>query len=465
MAEEGAMGSEFPVFKSEGGAFDRAKFDGSIQNIENSNISREEIDAIKAADSASEAAKIFYNQSFDKNVRNIDPALDSKSIYYKEADSNEQLDKNDIQNRIDKGEEIDGKEIFEMSKNSAMNKVENAKILKNGKAIEIIENIGPKDIKNLSTFDTIKNEFDGKTSDDKLKFEPLLDSFFQLLDTISDKANRNTEADSLLYTEENSAIVSALSKILESEGFTNESIVLMSKRYEENINKLIEKYNDKKVEPVGINPEGEKGIEIKATQPEGKIESVGLEERKEEPKKESIISEIPENKNTETVASVSPIEATQQKTIEIKLEEKSEPSAPKSNLNTGTEKLEEKSTQPLNKSELDMNSVERAQEEILSLLGIKKSSESTSINPPEIPSAVEGGRSEVSSAQDAILQSLGISKMTASPISNTIESTLSPVREVTETAVAEKKSEIIGKIAETSSGISPIKETTYFLSY
>ena len=56
----GETGSEFPVFKTEGGAFDRAKFNADIQSSMGANINAETANALKEADSAGKAAKIFY---------------------------------------------------------------------------------------------------------------------------------------------------------------------------------------------------------------------------------------------------------------------------------------------------------------------------------------------------------------------------------------------------------------------
>ena len=214
--ETGTTGSEFPVFKSEGGAFDRAKLQSTIRAGAGSTISKETFAAMEAADSVSSAAKTFYDDIFDKTLKELDPALDPNSIFYKEAYDDSGSDRGEISRKIDKGEAVDGKEIFEMAKGSASNKIENVKVLKTGKPTEIIENIGYGDIEKFEAFEEIKNDFNKKVTDDKFKFEPLADKFLDILSYFNSKTPLDARTAGLLYTPENNAIISAISKILEA---------------------------------------------------------------------------------------------------------------------------------------------------------------------------------------------------------------------------------------------------------
>ena len=256
--------SEFPVFKSEGGAFDRAKFNSTIRAGAGQTISPETFESMKAADSASAAAKIFYEDSFNKNIKELDPGLDPKSIFYREAYDESGADRMDIVERIDKGEAIDGKEIFEMSKSSAANKVENAKVLKTGKATEIIENIGYRDIKDFEAFEDVRDEFNEKVKDENLKFDVLASKFLNILSYFNDERPMDAKTISTLYSPENNAIISAISKVLEAEGFNSESVLNMSKRYDDNLAKLIEKSKGGSVEGIKTETE-EKKTETPAT--------------------------------------------------------------------------------------------------------------------------------------------------------------------------------------------------------
>ncbi len=276
--ETGTTGSGFPVFKSEGGAFDRAKLQSTIRAGAGSTISKETFAAMEAADSVSSAAKTFYDDIFDKTLKELDPALDPNSIFYKKAYDDSGSDRGEISRKIDKGEAVDGKEIFEMAKGSASNKIENVKVLKTGKPTEIIENIGYRDIEKFEAFEEIKNDFNKKVTDDKFKFEPLADKFLDILSYFNSKTPLDARTAGLLYTPENNAIISAISKILEAKGFNSEAVLNMSKRYDENINKLIEKSKSGTVEDIRSMLPGGTG----ATGPTGTTTETKLEEKKTE---------------------------------------------------------------------------------------------------------------------------------------------------------------------------------------
>jgi hypothetical protein len=274
---QGSTGSGFPVFKSVEGAFDRAKFHKTISSGAGSIITPETFDAMKAADSAGQAAKLFYAISFNKNLRELDPEFRSDLVFYRLAYSEDKVDKNLISEDIDEGKSVDGKDIFEMSKRSAKQKYNNAKILKEGNVTQIIENIGSiSEIEGFESYDSVKDEFDSKIKDEKLKFDVLSDKFLDILGYFNQEgASVNAK---MLYTPENNAMISAFAKILEGEGFNSASVLEMSKRYDDNIKKLIESKEGKKAEDV-IKDAAQ---EAKKEEAKTKTEETKIEEKKSE---------------------------------------------------------------------------------------------------------------------------------------------------------------------------------------
>jgi len=282
--ETGTQGSEFPIFKSGEGAFDRAKFkeQESAMITPTGQLTGKEVDEDlrkkkKSADDVIKEANTFYNESFEKNLKALDPAYDPKLIYYAEAYSGDSSDRNSIKRKIDDGEALDGKEIFEMSKGSAQNKIGNAQKLKTGSVTQIVENLGLRNIKEYEKYDSVKEEFDSKVKDDKLKFEPLLDKFLGILSYFNGDGGPMTEQKSkILYTPENNAIISAFAKILEAEGFNSESVLAMAKRYDENIGKLIDKSKGESIESMKMTKEGDVAA---STGPTGTVSETKLEEK------------------------------------------------------------------------------------------------------------------------------------------------------------------------------------------
>jgi len=279
----GETGSEFPVFKTEGGAFDRAKFYADLQSSMGTNINPETADALKEANSVGDAAKKFFKGSFDQNIKALDPAYDPNSIFYKEARSFSGLYQKSIQNQIDKGEAVDGKEIFEMSKKSAEKKLANVAILKTGKVTEILENVGFDDFKNFDAYEDVKSDFDSKIKEDKFKFDSVLDGFWLLLDDFNSKESIPAQSLEYLSSPENNAMMSAIAKVLESEGFNSESVLAMSKRYDESLAKLVEIAEKGSVEGAKT-PTEEKKAE---TPPTAATEEQKIGEKKEETKGET----------------------------------------------------------------------------------------------------------------------------------------------------------------------------------
>lgn len=282
---QGAAGSEFPVFKSSEGAFDRAKYeeqdkarivsDGITARPTGKEIDEDLVKKKKSADQVIKEANKFYDDSFQKNVKGLDPAYDPSLIYYSEAYSDGGSNKNKIRRKLEKGETIDGKEIFEMSKQAAENKISNAQVLKDGRVTDIVENLGLKDVKQFDLFEDVKSDFDSKVKDEKIKFDPLLNKFAQVLDYFGVKDSfMASQYAPILYTPENMAIISALGKVLEAEGFTNESVTKMAKAYDDNIKKLIEKKEGKKAEDI-IKEAGEEAKK----EGEAKVEEQKLDEK------------------------------------------------------------------------------------------------------------------------------------------------------------------------------------------
>jgi len=281
--ETGTQGSEFPIFKSGEGAFDRAKFkEQESAMVSSGQLTGKEIDEDlkkkkKSADDVIKEANTFYNDSFEKNLKALDPAYDPKLIYYSEAYSGDYADRKDIKKKIDDGEAVDGKEIFEMSKGSAKNKIGNAQKLKTGSVTQIVENLGVKNIKEYEKYDQVKEEFDSKVKDEKLKFEPLLDKFLNIISYFNGEGGPMTDQKyKILFTPENNAIISAFAKILEGEGFGSESVLAMSKRYDDNLAKLIDKSKGGSIESMKMTKEGDV---VAATGPTGAATETKLAEK------------------------------------------------------------------------------------------------------------------------------------------------------------------------------------------
>lgn len=281
--ETGTQGSEFPIFKSGEGAFDRAKFkeQESAMITPTGQLTGKEVDEDlrkkkKSADDVIKEANAFYNDSFEKNLKALDPAYDPKLIYYSEAYSGDYTDRKDIKKKIDDGEAVDGKEIFEMSKGSAQNKIGNAQKLKTGTVTQIVENLGLRNIKEYEKYDSVKEEFDSKIKDDKLKFEPMLNKISSLLSFFNDDGPMAGQNHATLYTTENKAILAALAKILEGEGFNNDSIKKAAESYDKHMLNLIEKDKGGSIESMKMTKEGDV---VAATGPTGAATETKLAEK------------------------------------------------------------------------------------------------------------------------------------------------------------------------------------------
>ena len=481
MAEQSEKdGLEFPVFKSEAGAFDRAKYnqqssemvsDGSLTG---KTIDKELMDQKRSVDKAAKSANKFYIDSFDKNIKEIDPAIDRNSVYYKEAYSGANSDKTKIRKKLEGGEAIDGKEIFDMSSNSAKNKLTNVDILKNGRVTEIVENLGLKTIKDFDEYEQIRSDFDSKANNENIKFDDFLGKFSKILGYFNEEGPMAAQNSSILYTPENNAIISALAKILEAEGFTNESIVNMSEKYEDNLKKLNEKNKDKKAEDTIKKDEDQPKKEEGAVQ----TEEQKLEEKKsDEPIPIDSASESTTTPTENNKTEESPVLSPEQNTIGTKLEEGAN-TTQQPQVNNDTVKLTEleepvkenriEGSEPVSVSDTkktpeqeNRSSVDKAQDDLLSMLGIKlpgggknEAIQGDSKNTEDV--------SALGSVQDKMLEDLGfikpkVAENTASAVSDIIGST--PKKETATTKMLEKKEDIVKSMNETFPVNSAIKET------
>jgi hypothetical protein len=473
-------GLGFPVFKSEIGAFDRAKYNQQSSEmvsgggLTGKTIDQELIDQKGSVDKAAMSANKFYSDSFNKNIKEIDPTIDRNSVYYREAYSDANSDKTKIRKKLEGGETIDGKEIFDMSSNSAKNKLTNVNILKNGRVTEIVENLGLKTIKDFDGYNQIKSDFDSKANNENIKFDDFLGKFSKILRYFNEEGPMSAQNSSALYTPENNAIISALAKILEAEGFTNESIVNMSEKYEDNIKNLKEKNSNKKAEDTIKKDEDQSKKE------EGSIqnEEQKLEERKlDEPIAIDPASESSgisaENNTTEGTPALSP----EQSTIETKLEDGANTTQQPQVNNTSAELAQLK--EPVKENRIEgsepvgvsttketleqenRSSVDKVQDDLLSMLGIKLPGAGKN-EAIQGDSKITEDVSSLGSVQDKMLEDLGfikpkVAENTASAVSDIIGST--PKKETSTTKMLEKKEDIVKSMNETFPVNSAIKET------
>lgn len=307
MAEE-----QFPIFKSEGTAFDRAKIESDVSAGRTGALTGEVAESMRKAEEVSKEAGEFYTKIFKDEIKALDSAYDPSSIYYYYAYSPESSDKKKIKRSIEKGEVVDGKEIVEIAKDSASTKVRNATALKAGSVTQIVEAVGMKTLKNdMESFETVKNEFDSKIQNEDFKFEKLLDKFNDIIDFFR---NPQPGQQNILYTTENNAIISALAKILSNEGFDSESVKVVSSKYEDNLNKLADK-SKKGIESVTESLEQKKNEEsASSVSSEQKIEKREEEKRDQEQKTESIGNQPIPQENVQKNQTV--IVTEQQKIIE-----------------------------------------------------------------------------------------------------------------------------------------------------
>jgi hypothetical protein len=508
--------AEFPVFKASEGAFDRAKYEEQAKarvttDGVNVTLTGKEIDEdLKkkkvSAEDAIKKANNFYNESYDRNLKELAPAIERGGVYYDNAYSGAQSDKSQIKRRIDKGEALDGKEIFEMSKDAAKNKIGNIETLKKGKVTEIVENLGFKTIKEFDVYEDVKEDFDSKIKDDKLKFEPLLTKISSLLSYFNDDSPMASQNYSKLYTPENNAILSALAKILNEEGFESESVVNMSKRYKENLGILAEKtapLESKKMDKEGNIVSATGGTGATGTTSEQKLEEKKQEKttgdnkgstggtstsptgKAEESKIESATStastNIASNSPTTGTAASSSVETLNKKSDAVSTE------------GAGTEKKEETKNNEAKKegtkeskvegadsaydkllSEMNLNKSKEGEKEVkdkgkegakseASKEGLKsEKEESKSKKDEKAGSGDKSEKIESSDPYDKLLSELGLGFLNkgkgTSDNKDSGKSDKTPIKETKESKI-EEKSTTPSKSVETSSTSTPIKET------
>lgn len=329
----GASGtSGYPIFKSEEGAFDRAKFNQQLKESQGKVVDSDAAEKMKAANTVIEAAKDFFYSSYEKNLKELSKDIDPKSIYYRSSSADTGSPSREIEKRIDKGEALDGKEIFDMSKKTAEQRIENANKLKNGKVTEIIESLGLGSIKDFSLYEEVKDDFDSKIKkNEKFKFEYLEGNLEKIISYFNEKdSTLASQYASKLYTDENRAILAAFAKILKGEGFDNDYVKKAAESYDKHMLVLSEKDQGVKAEDV-IKKAGE---EAKKEETATKTEEQKLEEKKaEEPKKEL----ASENKDAKVDQPKEAPTATPTPEEPKKTEEKKEPE-----VKTAEQKLEEK---------------------------------------------------------------------------------------------------------------------------
>ena len=335
MAEEtaktpaGGTGSEAPVFKFEGG-FDRAKYTSQEKamitpdgQVTGSTID-DDLKAKKVTVEGIEKKAIsFYNEKYDAAIKELDPSVDRASIFYREAETNAYRDQKEIKNSIEQGKSVDGKEIIDMASNSAANKMANVDKLKNGTVTQIAESLGWKRIEESDNYQEILEDFNKRMNNEKFSFEKIIDNLWAKFDDINDPENET----GIKYSPEDNALISALAKILEGEGFKNESVTAMSSKYEENLNNFSEKSKGTK---------------------EGNLESSKTEEKKETGELKTTEEKLsePKEKQKDNKEESKPIEsAKSESTTELK------------NTDTGSEKKNEATASTLieNKISVDVN--------------------------------------------------------------------------------------------------------------
>jgi hypothetical protein len=309
-------GPGVPVFKFDEG-FDRAKYNSQLNAMitPTGEVTGNEIDddlkkKKTSVESIEKEAIKFYNDNYDSSIKKIDPSLDRASVFYTEAETNIYRDQKEIKKTIESGKSVDGKEIIEMAYNSAENKIKNAGILKNGTVTQIAEKLGLQRIKDSENYNDVIEDFNKKVKDEKLSFDNIINNLWTKFDALNSD-EKNTQ---IKYNTEDNALISALAKILEGEGFKGESVTAMSARYDENISKLSESSK--------FSIEN-KSIESKKF--ENKYETSKLENKEEE------LSEKKESNEKESSESKQSIESSNEKnniSPEISIEQKLETKGP-----------------------------------------------------------------------------------------------------------------------------------------
>lgn len=392
-------GSEIPVFKFDGG-FDRAKYKAQEEAMitPDGRLTGNEIDddlkkkKVSVEGIEKEAIK-FYDEKYDEALKKIDPGIDRSSVFYTEAESNSARHKKSIKNNIESGKAVDGKEIIDMAANSASNKIAKANQLKNGTVTQIAETLGWKRIEESGNYQEIAEDFNKKTNNEKLEFEKIIDNLWSKFDDINNPENVTP----IKYSAEDNALISALAKILEGEGFKNDSVTAMAAKYEENVTKL-----------AGSSSKSDEAKTIEGS----KVES--------EVKKNQ--DESTATKNVEKIA-------------EVESKKESPSGAPGGSPNSGS------TTESIDKAKVEEN-VSAGKEEISSEPSMESNTpsivaSSTSTEPNNSQGINEQSKSEISTSKEEI-KSIENSKITETNI-NTENKIISSEVEKKEQSLESKK--------------------------
>jgi hypothetical protein len=263
------------------------------------------IDEIKNTDSEEvigKEEKDFFKKNYKEILNVLDPDSVGKPWYYRFAYSPIKELNNRIEKKIEAGEALDGaRDIIPMSMKAAEQKVANAKALRTGTVTEIVDLIGTKEIESKEGLNSIKEEFNSRIKDDKNSFESLYSEFKKNLSLFNEDLSMVDEKNvSKIFSPENNAVISALAKALKEMGVENQSVNSMAGKFEENIEKLLEKISrsEQKIESVKEEtPKKEESIE--------KSESLKTQEKLDLKKSEELqispaFTEIESSKITET---------------------------------------------------------------------------------------------------------------------------------------------------------------------
>jgi len=233
--------NQTPVFKA-GESFNRKELNKEIM-IDPTGVDIEEIKKVRSGEKVVKEAKDFFRKNYKEILNELDPDSEKTPWYYEFSYSPANKYYKEIGEKIAEGEALDGaNDIIPMAKKSAEQKVTNAKALKTGTVTEIVDLIGTKEIEGNDGFTSVTDEFNSKIKDEKNSFETLYKEFKENLDLFNqDLSTLDEKFRDKIFSPENNAIISALAKALKEEGIENESVNVMAERFEENIEKLLEK--------------------------------------------------------------------------------------------------------------------------------------------------------------------------------------------------------------------------------
>ena len=275
------------VFKSEPVPFDRA---GIIDDVNDVIINKDENDR-----KVIEKAFDFYEKEYYKILKEIDPVYDSESFEYKYASNQKKYeDLKEIERGIKEGKSIDGfRDLIPKIKNSTEEYFKNVQIIKNGSAIQVIEKIGPDNIRKMNKAEEIIEEFNLKLKDIKISFDEIYENFKEVL-SLYNKENVDFKESQILHNLENDLVISTLAKIIKENGGKNESIEKSANKFDEYLRMLVNKE---------IFLKNDKGI----VKEENKKEISEIQEEKQKSEEVKIIKDVKNEKSIEDIINNEPI--------------------------------------------------------------------------------------------------------------------------------------------------------------